>query len=58
MGNKIKKKIQERIHMKRLILEGLMLIRTDLNPVIIEQKMKSLAKELSHELSTKKKAHG
>lgn len=58
MGNKIKKKIQEHIHMKRLLLEGLMLIRTELSPIIIEQKMKSLAKELSHELSTKKKAHG
>ena len=58
MGNKIKKKIHEHIHMKRLILEGLLLIRTELNPVIIEQKLKSLAKELSHDLSTKKKAHG
>lgn len=54
MSSKIKKRIQEKILLKSILLEGVLLIKTELNPVLVEQKLKSLAQELSVNTSNRK----
>jgi chemotaxis protein MotA len=41
IGNKIKKRIQHESQVKMMILEGILEIPSGLNPVIINQKMRS-----------------
>jgi len=45
LGNKIKKKIARKIKEKRVLLEGGLLINSNLSPIIIDQKLKALVEE-------------
>jgi chemotaxis protein MotA len=45
LGNKIKKKIALRVKEKRVLLEGGLLINSNLNPLLIDQKLKAMVEE-------------
>ncbi len=46
LSNKIKKNIAQKIREKRALLEGGLLINSNLNPLLIDQKMKALVEEV------------
>lgn len=41
VGNKLKKRVQRRVRERLVLLDGILMVGTGLNPVVIEQKMKA-----------------
>jgi len=45
VANKLKKRVQKRAHERQILLEGILMIGTNLNPILIEQKLKAATVE-------------
>lgn len=48
IANKLKKKVLRRARDRRILLEGALMVGSDLNPLIIEQKLKASLEQSSH----------